>query len=194
MKKNELRWITGLLLILMIAFIGYACQDQALDSVNVENDPSANVLQTEDSNLSAAKHNQRNFRTHLKGENEVPNPVETNAQGQATFKLSQDGESIHYKLIVANIENVMMAHIHNAPAGENGGVVVWLYPSSPPPQLIEGRFQGVLAEGTITADDLVGSLAGQSLEDLLDEMKAGNTYVNVHTPQNPGGEVRGQIH
>lgn len=190
MKKTHLRWITGLLLI--VGFIGYACQDQALDTVTVENDPSANVLNSEGDNFSAAKDNQRNFKTHLKGENEVPS-VATNAQGQATFKLSQDGESIHYKLIVANIENVRMAHIHNAPAGENGGVVVWLYPSSPPPQLIEGRFQGVLAEGTITADDLVGSLAGQSLEDLLDLMKAGNTYVNVHTTQNPGGEVRGQI-
>ncbi len=187
MKKSKLRWITGL--ILMIALVGYACQDQTLDSVN---DSSANKLSAEDSNLFAAKENQRNFRTHLKGENEVPS-VETNAQGQATFKLSKDGESIHYKLIVANIENVLMAHIHNAPAGVNGGVVVWLYPSSPPPQLIEGRFQGVLAEGIITADDLVGNLAGQSIEDLVDEIKAGNTYVNVHTSQNPGGEVRGQI-
>lgn len=193
MKRNKLKWITGLLIILTITFIGYACQDQALDTVNTENDPSANALNSEDSNFAAAKDNQRNFRTHLKGENEVP-AVETNAQGQATFKLSKDGESIHYKLIVANIENVLMAHIHNAPAGENGGVVVWLYPSSPPPQLIEGQFQGVLAEGTITADDLVGTLAGQTLEDLLDQIKAGNTYVNVHTTQNPGGEVRGQIH
>lgn len=187
MKKNKVKWITALLL--TIAFVGYACQDQTLDSVDFENAPS---VDTEESNFSAAKHNQRNFKTHLKGENEVP-AVETNAQGQATFKLSKDGESIQYKLIVANIENVFMAHIHNAPAGENGGVVVWLYPSPPPPQLIEGRFQGVLAEGTITADDLIGNLAGQSIEDLLDEIKAGNTYVNVHTSQNPGGEVRGQI-
>lgn len=188
MKRNKLIWIT--ILLLMTAFTGYACQDQALDTV--ESNPYAEVLNSEDSNFAAAKDYQGNFRTHLKGENEVPS-VETNAQGQATFKLSNDGESIHYKLIVANIENVLMAHIHNAPAGVNGGVVVWLYPSSPPPQLIEGRFQGVLAEGTITSDDLVGDLAGQTLEDLLDEMKAGNTYVNVHTTQNPGGEVRGQI-
>ncbi len=188
MKKNRLRWIT--VLILIVAFIGYACQDQTLDSVDVANDSSA--LSAEDSNFANAGSNQHNFRTHLKGENEVPS-VETNAQGQATFKLSKDGESIHYKLIVANIEDVFMAHIHNAPAGQNGAVIVWLYPSSPPSQLIEGRFQGVLAEGTITVDDLVGNLAGQSIEDLLDEMKAGNTYVNVHTLQNPGGEVRGQI-
>ncbi len=134
-----------------------------------------------------------NFRTHLTGDEEVP-AVETQAQGQAIFKLSADGESLDYKLIVANIENVLMAHIHLAPAGQNGGVVVWLYPEDgPPAELIPGRTDGVLAEGTITAQDLVGALDGATLEDLLEAMRAGNTYVNVHTTQNPGGEVRGQI-
>lgn len=140
--------------------------------------------------LSQGPH--ENFRTHLSGDEEVP-AVETQAQGQAIFKLSADGESLDYKLIVANIDDVQMAHIHLAPAGQNGGIVVWLYPDGPPPQLIEGRTQGVLAEGTITADDLTGSLEGASMDDLLDEIRAGNTYVNVHTSEFGGGEVRGQI-
>ncbi|MFO7663396.1 MAG: CHRD domain-containing protein [Chloroflexota bacterium] len=131
-----------------------------------------------------------NFRAHLSGGEEVP-PNDSKATGQAIFRLRDDG--LHYKLIVANIQNVTMAHIHLAPAGENGGVVAWLYPSGPPPQLIPGRSSGVLAEGVITADDLVGSLAGATLDDLMDEIRAGNTYVNVHTSQFPGGEVRGQI-
>ncbi len=134
----------------------------------------------------------RNFRAHLNGAQEVP-PANTRAQGQAIFQLSKDGESLRYKLIVANIENVTMAHIHLAPADANGPVVAWLYPEGPPPQLIEGRFNGVLAEGVITADDLVGPLAGADLGDLVDEIIAGNTYVNVHTSQFPAGEVRGQI-
>jgi hypothetical protein len=133
-----------------------------------------------------------NYRTHLTGAEEVP-AVETRAQGQAIFKLSADGTELHYKLIVANIENVTQAHIHVGAAGVNGPVVVWLYPDGPPPQLIEGRFQGVLASGTITADDLVGDLAGQPLSALIDHINAGNAYVNVHTLANPGGEVRGQI-
>ncbi|HUG31726.1 MAG TPA: CHRD domain-containing protein [Acidimicrobiia bacterium] len=133
-----------------------------------------------------------NYRTHLTGDEEVP-AVETQAQGQAIFKLSADGETLHYKLIVANIEDVLMAHIHLAPAGENGDVVVWLYPDGPPPQLIEGRFQGVLAKGEITADDLVGDLEGQDLGALIDLINAGGAYVNVHTSTNMGGEVRGQI-
>jgi hypothetical protein len=134
----------------------------------------------------------RNFVAYLSGGEEVP-PVDTLAQGQAVFQLSKDGTALHYKVMVANIENVTMAHIHLAPAGVNGPVVAWLYPSAPPPQLIPGRFQGVLARGVITDADLVGPLAGMTLADLVAEMEAGNTYVNVHTSQYPGGEVRGQI-
>jgi hypothetical protein len=134
----------------------------------------------------------RNYQAHLSGGEEVP-PAETRAQGQAMFQLSKDGTELHYKLIVANIENVRMAHIHLAPAGANGPVVVWLYPGGPPAQLIPGRFQGVLAEGVITSDNLVGPLLNEPLSALVNEMSAGNTYVNVHTDQYPAGEVRGQI-
>jgi hypothetical protein len=134
----------------------------------------------------------KNFRAHLSGSEEVP-PVDTRAQGQAVFRLSADGTELHFKLIVANIENVTQAHIHLAPAGANGPVVVWLYPDAPPAQLIPGRFNGVLAEGVITEANLVGQLAGQELSALIDELEAGNAYVNVHTSQFPPGEVRGQI-
>ncbi len=137
----------------------------------------------------------RNFRAHAEGGEEVP-PVDTRAQGQATFKLSKDGDELSYRLIVANIEDVLMAHIHQASAGVNGPVVAWLYPagSAQEPELIPGRTQGVLAEGVITDADLVGPLAGMTLDDLLEEMRSGNTYVNVHTSAHPAGEVRGQIH
>ncbi len=135
-----------------------------------------------------------NFRAHLSGREAVP-PVQTRAQGQAIFQLSKDGSELYYKLIVANIENVTQAHIHLAPAGANGPVVVWLYPEGPPAELIPGRFNGVLAEGFITAGDVVGPLAGEEepLEELLVRMALGETYVNVHTVQFPPGEVRGQI-
>lgn len=132
------------------------------------------------------------FRAHLTGDQEVP-AVDTRATGQTIFKLSKDGTELSYKLIVANIMDVRMAHIHLAPAGTNGGVVVWLYPSAPPPQLIEGTTNGILAEGVITSADLVGALEGMELSDLLDDMIAGNAYVNVHTLEHGGGEIRGQI-
>ena len=132
------------------------------------------------------------FRTHATGSEEVP-ANSSPAQGQAMFQLSGDGTTLSYKLIVANIENVTQSHIHLAPAGSNGGIVVWLYPSAPPSQLIPGRSQGVLAEGEITSANLVGALAGMSMEDLLGHLRSGNAYVNVHTTQFPPGEIRGQV-
>jgi hypothetical protein len=52
----------------------------------------------------------------------------------------------------------------------------------------------MLADGTITAANLVGALAGQPLSALVEALSSGGAYVNVHTQQNPGGEIRGQIH
>lgn len=50
-----------------------------------------------------------NWSTHLKGAFEVP-ARDTNAQGQAIFHLSDDGQSVAYKLIASDIENVVQAH------------------------------------------------------------------------------------
>jgi hypothetical protein len=133
-----------------------------------------------------------NFRAHATGAQEVP-ARDTRAQGQATFQLSADGTELSFRLIVANIENVTQAHIHVAPAGANGQVVLWLYPDGPPATLIPGRSQGVLNEGTVTAADLVGPLAGASMDDLVALLRSGGAYINVHTSQYPPGEVRGQI-
>jgi len=142
---------------------------------------------------SAAVANE-NYVAHLSVKEQVSaETVDSRAQGQAIFRVARDAQSIHYQLNVAGLENGFMAHIHQAPAGANGPVVVWLYPAAPPPQQIDGRFDGVLAAGTITAANLVGLLAGQPLEALLQVIRSGNAYVNVHTTAYPAGEVRGQI-
>ena len=155
---------------------------------------------------AAEASDQRNFRTHLTGEAERPTPRETRATGQAIFHLSKDGTELEYKLIASNIENVTQAHIHMGPPTGTGGIVVWLYPEAGPPAAPAGagRTDGVLAEGTITASDLVGTLAGQPLSALLALMNGGQAYVNVHTNDGvappdtgpgdfPGGEIRGNL-
>ena len=129
-----------------------------------------------------------NFRAVLSGGEEVP-PVATMARGNAQFQLNQDGTELSFRLIVANIEFVTQSHIHLAPAGANGSVVAFLFGFVPAGVTINGN----LAVGTLTASSLIGPLSGATLSDLVGEMAAGNTYVNVHTQANPPGEVRGQI-
>lgn len=142
----------------------------------------------------------RNFATHLTGAEEVP-ARDTPAQGQAKLQLARDGDSLLCKLNAANIENVVAAHIHVGPPGANGPAVAFLYGNAPAGG---GRTDGRLSTRRVTADDLVGPLAGGTMDDLMDEIRSGNAYVNVHTndgvaPANtgpgdfPGGEIRGQL-
>jgi len=146
-----------------------------------------------------------NVGTHLKGRYEVP-LRNTDAQGQAIFRVSDDGQSVDYKLIASNIDNAFMAHIHMGSSTVAGPIVVWLFPSTAPvPGPVgSGRHDGVLAQGTFTAANLVGPLAGHPLSDLLAAIQSGNAYVNVHTNDGqgaantgpgdfPGGEIRGQL-
>ena len=140
------------------------------------------------------------WSTHAAGGLESP-PRSTHAQGQAILKLSHDGSSLSYRLIAANIDNVVAAHIHLGPIGVNGPIVAFLYGPAAP---AGGGQNGVLSTGTITAANLIGPLAGKPLSDLVAAMESGNAYVNVHTndgvdPPNtgpgdfPGGEVRGNL-
>lgn len=131
----------------------------------------------------------RNFRTHLSGDDVVP-PVDTNAQGQATFQLNKAGDAMDFKLNVANIENVIGAHVHKAPAGENGPIIVFLFgdPFTDPVTV-----NGTLAEGTITNSDVIGPIAGD-FDALVTAMEDEEAYVQVHTVENRPGKIRGQIH
>jgi hypothetical protein len=135
-----------------------------------------------------------NYTAELSGKNEVPDSVSTMASGEALFKLNADQEIIDYTLTVSNIDSVTMAHIHLGSASENGPILVWLYPvSGPPPQVMPGPVNGVLAQGSITAANLIGPLKGKTVADLEQLMKEDSTYVQVHTQKYPEGEIRGQI-
>src|SRR5881409_494789 len=70
------------------------------------------------------------FVAPLDSDSEVP-PNNSRAVGAAIFKVTEDGMAIEYKLIVANIENVVAAHIHIGPAGVNGQVVAFLFGPAP---------------------------------------------------------------
>ena len=124
-----------------------------------------------------AQQQSQTYTAKLSGKDEVP-LVNTQATGTAQFQLSSDGKEINYDLSTTNLQGFMMAHIHKGKSGENG------QPITTPLQMGKGK---------ITSSDLQGSLAGKQISDLVDLMKNGGAYVNVHTNQNQNGEIRGQI-
>jgi CHRD domain len=102
---------------------------------------------------------------------------------------------------LVNLKNVVAAHIHCAPAGENGAVGVTLFDPVIPG---EGSVDVTSIRGTITAPDTDDGCEWADLADLVEAMRNGNAYVNVHTDDGvdppdtgpgdfPGGEIRGQI-
>jgi hypothetical protein len=52
---------------------------------------------------------------------------------------------------------------------------------------------GIIFRGNLTDSGLKGPMQGKTLGDLAAAMDSGDAYVNVHTAENPNGEVRGQI-
>lgn len=141
----------------------------------------------------------RVFVARLSGANEVP-VRETPARGTALFQANKNDTALRYKLVVAKISNVSAAHIHCAPAGENGPVGVTLFQGTAG----SGPAQGVIAQGVLTMPDAGNACGWMTMEDVVAAMRSGGAYVNVHTndgvaPTNtgpgdfPGGEIRGQI-
>jgi hypothetical protein len=135
----------------------------------------------------------------LTAANEVPANTSA-ATGTVTVQLNEKKDQLTYTLTVQNINNVVQAHFHCCGApGTNQPVVLFLFG---PIAAGGGSTNGQIASGTKTSADLIGPMAGQTLQDFVNQVKAGNVYANVHTsdgtktsgPGNlPGGEIRAQV-
>jgi hypothetical protein len=135
-------------------------------------------------------HDELEFKAKLTNAEEVP-PVATDTTGKAKFKVNPDQTAIEFELEIEDAIDILAvagAHIHCAPAGQNGPVIVLLAGAIP------GGFDGeVEIKATISEANIVDPTCGATLPELIANMQAGNTYVNVHSAAYPGGEIRGQI-
>ncbi len=113
------------------------------------------------------------LKAALIGANEIPGPGDLDGTGSAAVSIDLAAGKLCYTLMVANVEGVTMAHIHKAPTGSMGNVVV---PLSPP---TSGSSQGCVQ---IRPELLAGILTTPS-----------DYYVNVHSETNIAGAVRGQL-
>jgi hypothetical protein len=105
----------------------------------------------------------------LSGAEQVP-PLSVSGSGSGSFRVAEDG-TISGSVTTKDVAGTM-AHIHRGAKGANGPVIVPLDKKGDTYSVPAGR-----------------KLTPAQIEDL----KAGNLYVNVHTVKNKGGEVRGQL-
>ena len=136
-------------------------------------------------------------RTRLIGYQEVP---AISTEGGGTFRVRMIGDdALRFRLSYDDLSShVLQAHIHFGQKSVNGGISVFLCsnlgngPSGTAPCPDSGD-----VTGTITAAQVVGP-AGQGIapgefDEVLDAIRAGVAYVNVHSVTYPGGEIRGQL-
>ncbi len=136
------------------------------------------------SNDTTAFAQNNKFMANLTGKEEVP-PVNSNATGTVQLTL-QGEEGIDYIVNATSIRGVTEGHLHLGQKGENGLIVFTLFrPDAPIDQISENE--------TITEDEFVGPLKGKSISDLTTAIGNGSIYANIHTQENPNGEIRGQI-
>lgn len=152
------------------------------------------------------------FIEFLNGLKEAPQVVATTGTGTFRATISRDGSEIDYELTFHNLESdARQAHIHLGHPQSNGNIVLWLCDSEAPGPVSPsastplcsqnsdpGDVKNGRVEGTLTAADLViqaanGITSQAEFGDVVDLIKAGKSYVNVHTAIIPAGEIRSQI-
>jgi hypothetical protein len=110
------------------------------------------------------------IKVTLSGGQEVP-AVKTSASGSGTITINDD-KTVSGSVKTAGVD-ATMAHIHEAPAGKNGPVIIPL---------------------TKSGNDTWSVPAGAKLtDDQYKAFKNGDLYVNVHSDAHKAGEIRGQL-
>lgn len=113
------------------------------------------------------------FTATLDGASEAPGPGDTDGMGTATIRVNPGRKQLCYSITVSNIAPATMAHIHEAPAGTAGPVIITLKAPT------GGTSQGCVPVSRDFAKEFIKNPS--------------DYYVNVHNAIFPKGAVRGQL-
>ncbi|HEU5159407.1 MAG TPA: CHRD domain-containing protein [Streptosporangiaceae bacterium] len=141
-----------------------------------------------------------NVHEQLSGYEETPLAVSTTGTGRFRAQINEGKQQIRYTLSYSGLEGtVTQAHIHFGSESQTGGISVFLCsnlgngpegtqacPAAP------GTVSGTVTPANVIGPSAQGIAAGEFAE-LLRALRAGATYVNVHSTLYPVGEIRGQI-
>jgi hypothetical protein len=145
--------------------------------------------------MVSADSGRRDMKARLTGFQEVP-AISTQGTGALRLKVNDAGTTISFELTYANLEGgaASAAHIHFAQPGVNGAPIAFLCGGGTKPACpaAPAKITGTIVAADILDASAQGIAAGQ-LGEALRAMRAGVTYVNVHTAGFAGGEIRGLI-
>jgi hypothetical protein len=158
------------------------------------------VLATIAGSAASADNDGRTLSVRLSGYQEDPLVLSTTGRGTFRVNIDERAQEITYRLSYTGLEgNVVQAHIHIGGRAQSGGISVFLCTNAgngpAGTQLCPAAPATVT--GTLTPADVIGPVgqgvtAGQ-FDELVAAIRAGKTYVNVHSSLYPGGEIRAQL-
>jgi hypothetical protein len=136
---------------------------------------------------------QTQFTAFLNGHDETP-AVHTNGTGTLTLTVNTNN-TLSYTLTYSALNSAAaMAHVHFAQPNYPGGIVFFLCGGGGKPSCPAGggTVSGTIASADIQALTSQGINAGD-IGAVIQELRAGFMYANVHTATSPAGEIRGQL-
>lgn len=154
--------------------------------------------------MAQAKDEGSVLHAHLRGFQEVP-VVSTVATGEFRGVVNPGDTSIAFEFSYSGIQGkVTQAHIHVGQRSVNGGIVIWFCQTTTSPGPAgtptctegSGHFTGTITSANVVAP--TGANTSQQIGNgdfakVLEAIRAGKAYANVHSDLSPGGEIRGQI-
>jgi len=177
---------------------------------------AAAVLATCAMSSASADSGKSSFSTTLNGYQETPVTINSAGSGEFAAKINKDGTEIQYVLNYRDLAtNVLQSHIHFGRPGLTGGIVLFLCTNLNPPAGVpvppacpQAPVGGDTATvtGTLTAANLlVPNVANVALPtqgidpgaagfaEIVQAIRNGAAYANVHTSKVPSGEIRGAL-
>ena len=133
---------------------------------------------------------QEKYVAELRSSNEVPANSST-AVGQVVLLVSRDSSYAEYSVEQSGLSGgIRGGHFHRAAAGANGPVILSFFFNT------DGTANNAPTPGTtdLESNKAIGrTITKAQLDIILADLRAGNLYANIHTPNFPGGEIRGQL-